>query len=145
MSASPRTDQAPMIGRTRPLGPVSSASRPGRHRRGRHEWSDHDFAVVTTDGAEERLREDLSWLPDPEWVAMAVREEHGGFKVVYDDGPVLEFGVTSLAGLAGGHANAYEVVLERGGVAEAFACRHARSRTPRGVRVASRGCSWRCC
>lgn len=62
------------------------------------EWSDHDFAVVTTDGAEERLREDLSWLPDPEWVAMAVREEHGGFKVVYDDGHVLESGVTSLAG-----------------------------------------------
>lgn len=98
------------------------------------EWSDHDFAVVTVDGAEERLRGDLSWLPGLADVALALREEHNGFKVVYDDGHVLEFGVTSLASLSSWHANAYEVVLDRGGVADAFAWVAARPKPSQSAR-----------
>jgi hypothetical protein len=108
-----------LAGREDVIGLVWMGSTAARDRV--DEWSDHDFAVVTIDGAEERLRGDLSWLPEPDSVALAVREEHDGIKVVYDDGHVLEFGITSLAGLASWHANAYEVVLDRGGVAEAFA------------------------
>ncbi|HEX5997427.1 MAG TPA: hypothetical protein VFY84_19980 [Jiangellales bacterium] len=108
-----------LAARAEVLGLVFMGSTAARDRV--DEWSDHDFAVVTVDGAEEGLRGDLSWLPDRDEVALTVREEHDGFKVVYDDGHVLEFGVTSVAGLASWHANAYEVVLDRGGVTEAFA------------------------
>ena len=99
------------------------------------EWSDHDFAVVTVDGAEERLRGDPSWLPDSADIALILREEHDGFKVVYDDGHLLEFGVTSLAGLESWHANAYEVVLDRGGVAETFARVAARPKPGQSARA----------
>lgn len=99
------------------------------------QWSDHDFAVVTRAGAEPGLREDLSWLPDPRRVAMVAAEEHGGRKVVYDDGHVVEFGVTSLAGLDSWYANDYEVVLDRGGVAEAFARVAARAKPGQGTTV----------
>jgi hypothetical protein len=100
------------------IGLVWMGSTAARHRVDK--WSDHDFALVTADGAEETYRSDLSWLPDFDSVALAAREPHGGLKVIYDDGHVLEFGVTSLDGLSVWHANAYEVALDRGGVAEAF-------------------------
>jgi hypothetical protein len=107
-----------LAARTDVIGLVLMGSAAARHRA--DEWSDHDFAVVTVDEAEDRLRTDLSWLPDRSDVALVAREEFGGCKVIYDSGHVLEFGIASLAGLATWYANAYEVVLDRGGVADAF-------------------------
>lgn len=83
------------------------------------EWSDHDFAWLTVPGAEDRYRHDLAWLPDPDRIALSVVEEHGGVKVVYDDGHVLEFGIDSLAGFARWLGNRAEVVVDKGGVTEA--------------------------
>lgn len=60
------------------------------------EWSDHDFAWLTEPGAEDRYRHDLSWLPDPDRIALSVVEHHGGVKVVYDDGRRLEFGIADV-------------------------------------------------
>ncbi|MFC0678374.1 hypothetical protein ACFFGH_11035 [Lysobacter korlensis] len=74
------------------------------------EWSDHDFALVTRPGFEDVFRHDLSWLPASDRIALSVVEDHGGVKVVYDDGHVLEFGITDVAGLAGWKANAYDVL-----------------------------------
>jgi hypothetical protein len=85
------------------------------------EWSDHDFALLTTPGAQERFRQGLDWLPGTEDIALQVREHHDGLKVIYDDGHVLEFGITDLVGLADWHANAYDVLYDAGGVAEAMA------------------------
>lgn len=121
-----------LVARADVIGLVLAGSTADRKRV--DEWSDHDFAVITVDGAEERLRNDLSWLPDYPDVALAVREEHDGFKVVYDDGHVLDFGVTSLPGLASWHANAYEVVLDRGGVSGAFADVAARPKPSQSAR-----------
>lgn len=73
------------------------------------EWSDHDFAVVCEPGNEEELRGDLSWLPDFGQLMLAAREQHDGFKALYRDGSVVEFAVTSVAGLAHFHANAWAV------------------------------------
>lgn len=73
------------------------------------EWSDHDFAVITPTADIEQLRGDLSWLPRHEQVVASAREHHDGFKVVYDDGAVIEFAVTDLAGLATFYANDWEV------------------------------------
>ena len=73
------------------------------------EWSDHDFAVICVTGAEERLRDDLAWLPWHEDLVACTREDHDGFKGIYRDGSVIEFAVTPIADLAGFHANAWEV------------------------------------
>lgn len=85
------------------------------------EWSDHDFAWLTRPGADDRFRYDLAWLPDAERIALSVVEGHGGVKVVYDDGHVLEFGIASLDGYAQWVANRAEVIVDKGGVAEATA------------------------
>jgi hypothetical protein len=52
---------------------------------------------------------------------------------------MLEFGVTSLAGLARWHANAYEVVLARGGVAQVFARVAARPKPNASTRCSTIG------
>jgi hypothetical protein len=73
------------------------------------EWSDHDFAVVTSPEHVEELRGDLAWLPRHRHLAASAREHHDGFKAVYDDGAVIEFAVTDLAGLSTFYANDWEV------------------------------------
>lgn len=90
------------------------------------EWSDHDFALVTVPGAEERYRRDLSWLPAADSLALTVVEHHGGVKAIYQDGHVLEFGITTVDGLAHWAGNVYEVFVDKGGVEEAFAAMMAR-------------------
>ena len=82
------------------------------------EWSDHDFFVITVGGAQERFREDVSWLPRPERIAHWYRETDHGLQVFYEDGHLLEFAVFDLpeVGLAG--VNRYRVLLDRGGVEE---------------------------
>lgn len=78
-------------------------------------------AAVTAPGRQERFRSSLDWLPAAGSIALELREHHGGVKVIYDDGHVLEFGITDLAGLAGWAANAFDVLYDAGGVAEAMA------------------------
>src|SRR3954469_5170545 len=80
------------------------------------EWSDHDFAWITEPGAQDRYRHDLSWLPFAESIALSVVESHGGVKVIYDDGHVLEFGIGSLEQFSGWAGNAIEVIVDKGGV-----------------------------
>jgi hypothetical protein len=84
------------------------------------EWSDHDVAWVVEPGAEAHYRDDLSWLPTTEPVAMSAIEHHGGGKVVDEGGHVVEFGVTSVDGLGDWFVNRYEVLVDRGGVHEAL-------------------------
>jgi hypothetical protein len=57
------------------------------------EWSDHDFFVITEPGAQEALRQDLSWLPSFDDIAFSFRETAHGLKVVYRSGGVLEFAI----------------------------------------------------
>jgi hypothetical protein len=57
------------------------------------QWSDHDFFVITETGAQESLRQDLSWLPNFENIAFSFRETAHGLKVVYRTGGVLEFAI----------------------------------------------------
>jgi hypothetical protein len=91
------------------------------------EWSDHDVAVITLDGRQAAYRPARTWLPNPDHIALELHERHGGVKVVYDDGHVVEYGVASLDELGGWAANAYDVVLDRGGVAETMAAIAART------------------
>jgi len=90
------------------------------------EWSDHDFFVFTTEGRAEALRQDLTWLPAHEDIALFVRETEHGLKVVYNSGHLLEFAVFEpdweLAGV-----NAYEVTLDKGVIADRLATAQLRS------------------
>ncbi len=63
------------------------------------QWSDHDFFVITESGEQEPLRNDLSWLPNPENIAFWFRETEHGLKVVYASGNVLEFAIFDCAEL----------------------------------------------
>jgi len=71
----------------------------------RDEWSDHDFAWITTPGAEDGYRHSADWLPDRERIVAHVVEWHGGVKVLYEDGRLAEFGVTTLDGLSAWEMN----------------------------------------
>ena len=93
------------------------------------EWSDHDFGWLTVPGVQDRFRHDLSWLPAAERIALSVVENHGGVKVIYDDGHVLEFGIASLEDFTHWTGDQAAVIVDKGGVAEAVAALLARSAT----------------
>lgn len=97
------------------LGLVGFGSTAERSRA--DEWSDHDLAVITTPGSEQRLRHELGWLPHPERIALAVVDGHDAVSVITEAGEVLEFGVATLEDFAGWSGNRAEVLLDRGGVA----------------------------
>lgn len=82
------------------------------------EWSDHDFFVITPPGGQEELRNDLSWLPYRDRVALSFRETEHGLNVMYDDGHMLEFAVFDLDEIALASVNRYRVLLDRGGIEE---------------------------
>lgn len=106
---------------------VGMGSTAERHRV--DEWSDHDLAIVTIPGYQEVLRHERSWLPDAERVVLDVIEWHGGGKLVFDDGRVVEFGVASPEELATWSVHHNEVIFDRGGVYEAVT--QAVERSPR--------------
>ncbi|MCU1417478.1 MAG: hypothetical protein JWP32_1652 [Schumannella sp.] len=75
------------------------------------QWSDHDFAWITEPGAENRYRNDLSWLPPADGIAFSAVAGHGGVTVVFQDGHVLEFGIASVEDFAGWAGDRAEVVV----------------------------------
>ncbi|MCM2333771.1 MAG: hypothetical protein NDI82_07470, partial [Anaeromyxobacteraceae bacterium] len=84
-------------------------------------FSDHDFFVVVRPGAQERLRADLGWLPDPGEVVLAFRETAHGLKVLYRGGHLAEFAVFDPDELALARVNRYAVPLDRSDVAARLA------------------------
>lgn len=64
------------------------------------QWSDHDFAWLTQPGRADHYREDLSWLPDADAIALSVVEHHGGVKVIFTNGHRLEFGIADVDSFA---------------------------------------------
>ena len=90
-------------------------------------WSDHDLAIITLPGHQDELRRERDWLPDADRLVLDVIEWHGGGKLVFDDGRVVEFGVATADELRGWSVHHHEVLLDRGGVAEAVADAVARS------------------
>ena len=74
------------------------------------EWSDHDFWVVTSEGAAEPLRRDLGWLPYADRIAMTYRETEHGVGAVYDDGHLVEVAVFTVNEMTVGQLNDYRVL-----------------------------------
>jgi hypothetical protein len=80
------------------------------------EWSDHDFFVITRPGEQERMRTDLSWLPDAGQIAFAYRETAHGVKAIYRSAHLLEFAVFDLEELSLARVNRFRTLLDRAGV-----------------------------
>src|SRR2546430_14891643 len=82
------------------------------------QWSDHDFFVISRPGEQERMRTELSWLPDGEEIVLAYRETAHGVKVLYRDAHLIEFAVFDPEEMSVARINRFRVLLDRGGVAE---------------------------
>jgi hypothetical protein len=80
-------------------------------------WSDHDFFVVTSHGAQERFRTRLDWLPDPDDVVLSFRETAHGVKALYRSAHLLEFAVFDPDELRLARVNRFRVLLDRADVA----------------------------
>lgn len=91
------------------------------------QWSDHDFFVITHAGTAEELRQNLSWLPNHEQIAMCPRETAHGLKVIYQNGQVLEFAVFEESELELASANAYSVAIDKANIGDRIAAIAARS------------------
>jgi hypothetical protein len=110
------------------LGLVLAGSSAERSRR--DQWSDHDFLMITVDGAPESYRTDLTWLPDHEQIGFWFRDTAHGLKVLYRTGLIIEFAVFDRAEFAACALNHFEVVLDRADIAALSDQIHARSLTP---------------
>lgn len=87
------------------------------------QWSDHDFFVVVSPGAQPEFRRNLRWLPAAETIALAFPETAHGVKVVYASGHLLEFAVFAPEELNVVSANRYRVLLDRANLAQTMAAR----------------------
>ena len=103
-------------------------------------YSDHDFFVVVRTGEQERMRTDLSWLPDAGEIVLAFRETAHGVKVVYRSGHLLEFAVFDPDELQLARVNRYRTLLDRAGIEERM--RALRERTAREQRPPDRTWLW---
>ncbi len=84
----------------------------------RDRWSDHDFWVVTSRGAQARYLDTFSWLPRAADILMTVRHGRSYRSVVYADGHQAEYAVFDTEEAAGGKIERYRVLLDRGGVGD---------------------------
>ena len=77
------------------------------------EFSDHDLIVFTRNGAASTLRDDLSWLPDPERIVYVHIETVHGRGVIYDDGHLFEVAVIDDAELEVIRLNDYSILVDK--------------------------------
>lgn len=95
------------------------------------EWSDHDLAIIVEPGHEDAFRFGREWLPDRDDLVIDVVEWHGGAKLVFGDGRVIELGVATVDSIRSWAVHHHDVLLDRGGVAEAVAAAVAGSKHTR--------------
>lgn len=77
------------------------------------QWSDHDFWLVVETDAQPDYQNNGDWLPDPTQIVLWIREHHGGFKVLYRSGHLLEYAVSDRAGLLHAKVNDYRLLIDR--------------------------------
>lgn len=76
------------------------------------EWSDHDFWVVTVDGAADAVRAETGWLPRSDHVVVSFSETAHGRSVIYADGHLVEYAVFDDHDVEIARANAYRVLFD---------------------------------
>jgi hypothetical protein len=76
------------------------------------QWSDHDFWVVTINGAADAVRTETGWLPRSDHVVIAFTETAHGRGVIYADGHLVEYAVFDDHDVEIARANAFRVLLD---------------------------------
>jgi lincosamide nucleotidyltransferase B/F len=84
----------------------------------RDEWSDHDFWVITEPGKQDKFVSDLSWLPDYGDIAIVVCHGKHNRTVLYRNRHQVEFAVFDVDGARLGKIERYQVLIDRGQIAE---------------------------
>ena len=90
----------------------------------RDEWSDHDFWIITELGAQGALVEDLSWLPDYQDIAIAVKHGPHRRTFIFRNRHKVEFAVFDTTEVNTGRVERYRVLIDRDRVAELMAAVH---------------------
>ena len=85
------------------------------------EWSDHDFFVITIQGVQEDMRQDLSWLPRADEIVFHFRETEHGMKALYHGGHLLEFAIFNEDELQMARLNRHRVLLDKAELAPQLA------------------------
>jgi hypothetical protein len=76
------------------------------------EWSDHDFWVVTNNGAADAVRAETGWLPRSEDVVIAFTETAHGRSAIYADGHLVEYAVFDDRDVEIARANVFRVLFD---------------------------------
>lgn len=83
----------------------------------RDRWSDHDFIIVTTVGAEKSYLDAPAFLPHAEQIIASARHSTVYRSVLYRDGHKVDYAVVDLDRLAQSTIARYRILFDRGGVA----------------------------
>ena len=105
----------------RVLGLVAVGSMARRPEHLPDRWSDHDFFVIVTAGAQESFRSNLGWIPRYGDIALSFRETAHGVKVVFRDGHLIEFAVFDPDELTVARINRYRTLIDRERIDERIA------------------------
>lgn len=81
------------------------------------QWSDHDFFLITQTGAQQAIKDDLSWLPNHMSVIFSHQEKQHGMRMFFADGHLIELAIFDLRELTEARINRYRVLVDKGGVA----------------------------
>jgi hypothetical protein len=84
----------------------------------RDRWSDHDFWVITSHGAQSRYLDTFSWLPRADDILLAVRHGPSRRTVLYSDTHKAEYAVFDPEEAVSGKIERFRVLIDRGDVRE---------------------------
>lgn len=79
----------------------------------RDRWSDHDFWVITSPGAQSRYLETFSWLPQSERILIAVRHGLSHRTALYENKHKAEYAVFDSEEAVRGKIERFEVLIDR--------------------------------
>ncbi len=77
------------------------------------QWSDHDFWLIVKNGTEDDFHTDLSWIPQFDRHVLAFRETNHGWKVVFEDGHVLEYAIFPYSELHWARFHHYALLVDK--------------------------------
>lgn len=80
------------------------------------QWSDHDFWLVVADGTQAQFHDDLTWLPQHHRMVLAFRETQHGWKVIFENGHVLEYAIFSREELNVARFHHYKILIDKADV-----------------------------
>jgi hypothetical protein len=78
-------------------------------------FSDHDFFLITKQGAQSEFKNNFEWLPDSDNIIYYFQESEYAVKVLYNYGHIAEFGVVDRGDLKEVPLNNYRILIDKDG------------------------------